>query len=56
MNRPIAFSAVLVLLWPDLARQAVPALSLREIEGNHFFFVSKREATFGAIKTFMKVE
>lgn len=40
----------------ELARQAVPALSIEEIEGNHFFILSKREETFGTIKTFMKDE
>jgi len=40
----------------ELARQAVPKLSAKEIEGDHFFLLSNREETFGAIRAFMKEE
>ena len=40
----------------ERARQAVPTLLAKEVEGNHFFLLSKREETFGTIKEFMKDE
>ena len=38
----------------DLARQKLPTLSFKEIDGDHFFLLSKREETFRAIRQFMK--
>lgn len=40
----------------ELARRAVPTLRSQEIEGNHFFLLSNREETFGAIREFMRSE
>ena len=40
----------------EIARRAVPTLVTKEIEGSHFFLLSKREETFGAIRDFMKPE
>jgi len=37
-----------------LAKQAVPTLAAEEIEGDHFFILSKRDETFGMIRAFMK--
>jgi hypothetical protein len=40
----------------ELARRAVPTLSAKETEGDHFFLLSQREETFGAIREFIKAE
>jgi predicted esterase len=39
-----------------LARKAVPTLIAKEIDGSHFFLLSKRKETFDTIKKFMKDE
>jgi len=36
-----------------LAKRRVPTLRMQEIDGNHFFILSKREQTFEAIRDFM---
>lgn len=38
----------------QLAKRRVPTLRYQEIEGNHFFLLSDRKSTFGAIREFMK--
>jgi len=38
----------------QLANRRVPTLRYQEIEGNHFFLLSDRKITFGAIREFMK--
>jgi surfactin synthase thioesterase subunit len=37
-----------------LAKRRVPTLRYVEIKGDHFFLLSDRERTFGAIRKFMK--
>jgi predicted esterase len=37
----------------QLAKRRVPTLSYQEINGNHFFLLSDRQSTFGAIREFM---
>ncbi|MDD5521196.1 MAG: hypothetical protein PHI84_10295 [Kiritimatiellae bacterium] len=37
-----------------LAQRRVPSLQFKEIEGDHFFLLSDRKNTFGAIRTFIK--
>ena len=38
----------------ELAKRRVPTLRYQEIRGNHFFLLSDRERTFGAIREFMR--
>jgi predicted esterase len=38
----------------QLAKRRVPTLRYQEIKGNHFFLLSDRKSTFGAIRAFMK--
>jgi predicted esterase len=39
----------------QLAKRRVPTLSYQEINGNHFFLLSDRQSTFGAIREFMAI-
>jgi pimeloyl-ACP methyl ester carboxylesterase len=38
----------------ELAKRRVPTRRYQEIKGNHFFLLSDRDGTFGAIREFMK--
>ena len=38
----------------QLAKRRVPTLRYQEVKGNHFFLLSDRKSTFGAIREFMK--
>jgi poly(3-hydroxybutyrate) depolymerase len=38
----------------ELAKQRLPTLATAEIDGNHFFLLSKRAETFSTMKAFMK--
>jgi pimeloyl-ACP methyl ester carboxylesterase len=38
----------------EAATKSVPKLTAEEIEGSHFFLLANREATFAAIRNFMK--
>jgi hypothetical protein len=38
----------------ELAKQSVPTLVAKEIDGDHFFLLGKRKETFTAIREFMR--